>query len=117
MKRFLIVETASPKRIYHKVEQIREDGIYPEPEIVILCQASSRQAFMGLPGVRICPMAFGEKHRIPKEITGQNFDIVFAFWTGEKIKDGTRAGSPPEIRPAPQQASRLLPDRQGRSGD
>lgn len=84
MTRILIVETASPKRIVHKVEQIREAGIYSEPEIFILCQARTRQAFWGFPGVKIWPMSSGEKNRIPKELNQKKFDIVFAFWTGEK---------------------------------
>ncbi len=84
MTRILIVETAYPKRICHKVKQILEAATYPEPEIVILCQASTRRAFSGLSGVEICTMASGERPRIPKELNRKNIDIVFAFWTGEK---------------------------------
>ena len=84
MTRILIVETASPKRIVHKVEQIREAGLYPDPEIDILCQARTSQAYSGLPAVKIWAMASGGKHRLPKELVRKKFDIVFAFWTGEK---------------------------------
>ncbi len=84
MARILIVETASPKRIVHKVEHIRKAGLYPESEIDILCQARSRQAYSRLSGVKIWVMASSGKHRFPKELIGKEFDIVFAFWTGEK---------------------------------
>jgi hypothetical protein len=84
MTRILIVETASPKRIVHKVEQIRNAGLYPESEIDILCQPGTRQAYAGLPDVKIWATASGGKHRFPKELIRKRFDIVFAFWTGEK---------------------------------
>ena len=84
MTRILIVETASPRRIVHKVEQIRKAGLYPECQIEILCHARTCQAYSGLPAVKIWSVGSGGKHRFPKELVRKKFDIVFAFWTGEK---------------------------------
>jgi hypothetical protein len=84
MTRILLVETASPKRIYHKAEQILRSGLYPDPEITILCHQDTRQFFRNLPGAKICSLEARRKCRFPAELRRIKFDIVFLFWTGEK---------------------------------
>jgi hypothetical protein len=84
MTRILLVETASPKRICHKLEQILRDAIFPEPEISILCYEGSRAAYPDYPGITIYSLADHKSHQIPKEIQNNKFDVIYFFWTGEK---------------------------------
>lgn len=84
MTRILLVETAAPKRICQKVEQILNAGAYPEPEIAVLCRESSREVFLKLSGVKVYSLTAPEKHRTLEELNRKKLDVVFAFWTGEK---------------------------------
>jgi hypothetical protein len=84
MTRILLVETATPKRIFQKAEQILSADVYPEPEITVLCRESSRKIFWRLPGVEVYSPAARERHRTLKELNQKKFDVVFAFWTGER---------------------------------
>ncbi|MBN1569909.1 MAG: hypothetical protein JXA73_18840 [Acidobacteria bacterium] len=84
MKRILIIETASPKRIRHKLDQILKTAVSPKPDVGILCRESNRAAYRDRPGVAIYALADDEEHALPKELEGKIFDTVYAFWTGEK---------------------------------
>ncbi len=83
MTRILLVETASSKRIFDKVEQIRNAGVYPDPEITILCRADHCDAFAKLSGVEIYSMQRDARRRALSELNQKKFDIAFVFWTGE----------------------------------
>jgi hypothetical protein len=84
MMRILLVETASPKRIYHKVEEILKTNVNSNPEIALLCREKNRKAFSGLSGVEIYSVAFHKEHTALKRLNEKKFDMIFAFWTGEK---------------------------------
>ncbi len=84
MTRILLIETASPKRLQRKAEDILRSGLYSEPEINILCREESRRFFQDLPEARIHSTGAGESSRALKQLRGEKFDIVFLFWTGEK---------------------------------
>ncbi len=83
MTRILLVETASPKRICQKVEQILNAGAYLDPEIAILCSETSLPVFMKQPGVNVYPWTGRGKHRTLRELKQKKFDVLYAFWTGE----------------------------------
>ena len=82
--RILLAATASPKRICHQAEQIFNAGAYPEPEIAVLCRESERADFQKLPGVTVYCVADHGRQHAPEELRQKKFDVVFAFWTGEK---------------------------------
>jgi hypothetical protein len=83
MTRILIIETASPKRVREKAEQILKSGIYPDPEIWVVCNEENRHKFE-LSGIKVYGLAEHSRHYAMKEITRIRFDIAFSFWTGEK---------------------------------
>ena len=84
MTRILLIETASPKRVCEKLEQILRKGAYPDPEISILCTQKNSPAFRNLPGVQVFAFSEASKSRILRELRGIRFDRCFVFWTGEK---------------------------------
>jgi hypothetical protein len=84
MTRILIVETASPKRVCHTALQIRNSGIISDPEISILCRESNARAFQSLTGVQCLPIKSDANSRLSTEFGPGNFDVIYAFWTGEK---------------------------------
>jgi hypothetical protein len=84
MTRILLIETASPLRVCHKLEQILNAGALPRPEISILCRESSRAVFPDQRGITVYPFADGEGHRLPEELNRKKFDTIYVFWTGER---------------------------------
>jgi len=90
MTRILLVETASPKRICRKAEQILSAGAYPDPEIAILCRENHSRAFLKLSGVTVYCFTAEEKNHTLKELNQKRFDVVVAFWTGEKQYRGMK---------------------------
>jgi len=84
MTRILLIGTASPKRVCEKLEQILRNREYPDPEISILCIEKDGSAFQSYPGVRVFASSEASKNRILRELRGIQFDLCFAFWTGEK---------------------------------
>ena len=84
MAKILLIETASPKRILLKAKQILHQCASPAPEISILCRESSRSEFSEQPGLKIYSMADRVDSRLRKELNNKNFDVLYAFWTGEK---------------------------------
>jgi hypothetical protein len=86
MTRILLVETAAPRRVRRKAADILEGGIYPDPEVTILCRQNPEtiQFFSEVPGVQIMPLPPGDKSKVLAELNQKNFDVVQAFWTGEK---------------------------------
>ena len=83
MTRILLLETASPKRIFQKVRQIREEGALPEPELSILCEESSIPAFRSLPEISFYSFNGKPDSALLKKINSRGFDVLFVFWTGE----------------------------------
>ncbi len=84
MKRILLVETASPKRVCHELNRILRAAVSPEPEISVLCLESSRAAYPDHSGITLYALADRGKGRLPDELAGKSFDVEYAFWTGEK---------------------------------
>jgi hypothetical protein len=84
MKRVLLIETGSPKRIREKAEQLLKSEVYPNPEISILCQEKNTHFYSELPGVRLYALADHSNSHIARELARNRFDAVFEFWTGEK---------------------------------
>jgi hypothetical protein len=84
MTRILLIETASPKRICEKAQQILKSGAYPDPEIFLLCDERSSHLFRQLPGVTVYALPKPCRRLAIKELAGNTFDVAFAFWTGEK---------------------------------
>jgi hypothetical protein len=90
MTRILLVETASPKRVASKLKQILDPSVSPKPEISILCRESSRSAFPDQPGLTVHTVADHGSPRPSQELSNKNFDILYAFWTGEKHYRGMK---------------------------
>ena len=84
MTRILLIETASPKRISEKAQQILKSGIYPDPEIFVLCAAKNSHLFRQLPGVAVYALPEPSRRLAIQALAGNTFDVAFAFWTGEK---------------------------------
>jgi len=82
--RILLVETASPKRVLHTARQILAATHDPQPEISILCRECSRAAFAGQSGVTAILCADPAAPGLIEELNRKNFDLLYAFWTGEK---------------------------------
>ena len=85
MTRILLIETASPKRVCHKLEQILNTGGLPEAgDQHPLSRKQSSGVFRDQRGITVYPFTGREGHRLPKELDGKKFDVIYAFWTGEK---------------------------------
>lgn len=86
MTRILVVETASPKRVRQKLEEILGGKIYPEPEVTLLCRddPARLECYRGLQGVRVISLKPGVERRIVRELRARQWDAVHAFWTGER---------------------------------
>ncbi|MDM7994252.1 MAG: hypothetical protein QUT30_01065 [Acidobacteriota bacterium] len=82
--RILLVETASPTRVLHTARQILAAAPDPKPEISILCLERSRGAYAGQSGVATIPCTDPVAPDLIADLHRKNFDIVYAFWTGEK---------------------------------
>jgi len=83
MTRILLIETASPKRVFEKAEQVLKSGTGPSPEITILCREKTSRFFRPLPAVKVRAYAGPIGYREFKNLARERFDIAFAFWTGE----------------------------------
>jgi hypothetical protein len=84
MTRILLIETASSKRVREKAEQIFKSGVYRDPEIWVVCNEKNRHKYEELSGIKVYAVAEHSRHRAIKELTGDRFDIAFAFWTGDR---------------------------------
>jgi hypothetical protein len=84
MTRILLIETASPQRIFEKAQNIFESGAYTNPEVFVLCDEKNRQTYGRLQGVTVLALFAPSYYRSIPELTCGPFDVMFAFWTGEK---------------------------------
>jgi hypothetical protein len=83
MTRILLIETASAKRICEKLRQILASKTYPDPEISVLCAERNRPRYREFP-VTVWAVTVQSRRRIEEELAQKRFDVIFAFWTGEK---------------------------------
>jgi hypothetical protein len=83
--RILIAETASPRRVRKKAEEILAGGPHPEPQVTILCKddPATVEFYGEIPRLRVVPFHRKDRRRIMKELRGQQFDLLMVFWTGE----------------------------------
>lgn len=86
MTRVLVVETASPKRVRRKVEDIVAGRIYPRPETTLLCRddPAGLETYRDLEGLQVVPLARAAERRVVRELRARRWDVVHAFWTGER---------------------------------
>jgi hypothetical protein len=80
-----MIETASPKRIRRKAEEILRGGVYPAPEVTILCrpEAPTVRYFSELPALRVIPFESLARRDILGGLRRSEFDVVWMFWTGD----------------------------------
>ncbi len=86
MQRVLLVETASPRRVRKKAEDILAGRTYQTSELTVLSRDNphSVRYLSELPGLRIVPFQAGKGRVVLQELRKAKFDIVFSFWTGDK---------------------------------
>ncbi len=86
MTRILLVETASPRRVRKKAEEILAGGIYADPEVTILCgsDATTFRFLAQVPGIRMVALERENRRRIRDDLNGRDFDVLYVFWTGER---------------------------------
>jgi hypothetical protein len=85
MTRILLVQTASPKRVRSKAEEILAAGVCADPEVTILCEEDAEvvRFFSDLPGVTVVPLVRERREGIIKAMRHARFDLQHTFWTGE----------------------------------
>src|SRR5881396_1046254 len=86
MTRILLVETASPKRVRRRAEEILAGGAHPDNEVTVLCtpDPATVSYLCEIPGIRVIPLSGASRGSIPCELHKDRFDILHIFWTGEK---------------------------------
>jgi len=86
MTRVLVVETASPKRVRRKLEDILAGRIHPGPETTLLCRddPAGLETYRDLEGVHVVALSRGTERRTVRELRARRWDVVHAFWTGER---------------------------------
>ncbi len=87
MKRVLLVETASPKRVRQAAEKILSGEVYGTVQVTILCrnEPQSLQYLGDLPGVEVVQLVKLREARILRDLRRRGFDIAYVFWTGERL--------------------------------
>jgi hypothetical protein len=83
MMRILLVETASPKRVRRKAEQMLADC---NPNMTILCGDAPEavQSYREIEGAEIIGLDPRKRSHIARDLRERNFDAIHVFWTGEK---------------------------------
>jgi len=86
MTRILLVESASPRRVRHKAEQLLTDTRFPSPEVTILCKddAATAEYYREISHVRVIPLCARRRSATMAGLRRERFDVTLAFWTGEK---------------------------------
>jgi len=86
MTRILLIETASPRRVRQRAEEILAGQEYPSPEVTILCrpEAGSVEHLSAIPGAKIVPLEAYAGKDILRGLRQTLFDTAVVFWTGEK---------------------------------
>jgi hypothetical protein len=85
MSSILMVETASPKRVRKKAEELLR-GSDPPPAITILSTGSAPSIeYLGrIEGVRVVPLVKGKTKEVIRQLRATNFDFLYTFWTAER---------------------------------
>jgi hypothetical protein len=101
MTRILLVETASPKRVRAKAEEILAGGIYADPQVIILCSDDLQtiRYLSDVQGAEILPLWEDQKKSVLRGLAGRTFDVQYTFWTGEKRYNRMKLAAM-RIRPA-----------------
>jgi hypothetical protein len=83
MTRILLVETASPKRVRRKAEQMLADF---NPSLTILCgdAPGAVQSYREIGGAEIIGLDPRKRSQMARDLRERNFDAVHVFWTGDK---------------------------------
>ena len=83
MTRILLVETASPKRVRRKAEQMLADF---NPNLTILCgdAPGAVQSYREIAGAEVIGLDPRDRSLIARDLRERNFDAIHVFWTGEK---------------------------------
>ena len=83
MTRTLLIETASPKRVRRKAEQMLADG---STGLTILCgdKPGAVQSYRGIGDVEIIGLPPGKRSLTARDLRERGFDTIHVFWTGEK---------------------------------
>jgi len=86
MTRVLLLQTATPRRVRTRVEEILSGSAYPDPEITVLCDddPATLRYFGEVRKLKVVPLRKRERRRILKDLGRSGFDVLLAFWTGEK---------------------------------
>ncbi len=81
----LMVETASPRRVRKKAEDIVAAGICSASDLTILCTGdpASIRELGAIGGVRLVALHAGHRREILSRLKKPEFDVVWSFWTGE----------------------------------
>jgi hypothetical protein len=89
--RILLVQTASPKRVRAKAEEILAGGVYENPELTILCAAEpkTRDLFGDLPA-EVVGIDSKTRKDVAARIRAARFELVYVFWTGERQYRATK---------------------------
>ncbi len=84
--RVLMVETASPRRVRSKAEDIISAGVCSASDLTILSleDSSSVRELSAIDGARLIPLQAGRRRAIFTQLKNEGFDDVWSFWTGEK---------------------------------
>ncbi len=87
-----MLESASRHRVRKIAEKILAGGTFDNPEVTILCtgEPSSIRCLGAIPGIRLITLPSRNKGRIVRDLSNSGFDVLYAFWTGEKSHRGMK---------------------------
>jgi len=86
VRRVLVEETASPKRVRRDVEKILQAPSGAEQAVSVLCTGDpcTVDYFRSIGNVEVIPLPDTRRRALRQVLAGRQFDVVRAFWTGEK---------------------------------
>ncbi len=84
--RVLIVETASPKRVRKKAEDLVAAGVCSASDLTILCTGDSLSLseLITIEGARLVPLPASRRRETLTRLKKERFEAVHSFWTGER---------------------------------
>jgi hypothetical protein len=86
MTRVLLLQTATARRVRARAEEILAGRVYPDPDLTLLCDDDPETLayFREAGRLRIVPFTRKARRRILRDLRESRFDVLVAFWTGEK---------------------------------
>ncbi len=86
MTRILITQTASPRRVHARAEEILESPSCPDASLTILCRPEQEtvEYLRTVRGAEVVPLQVTQRRRVLRELRQRDFDLMVTFWTGEK---------------------------------